>query len=61
VKLSPLELAILRASANGRTARETGAELHYATAYVKNLRAGIIAKLDVPNITAAVWKARGEL
>jgi len=58
VKLSPLELAVLRSSAQGRTAEQTGAELHYAPAYVRKIRAGILAKLEVPNITAAVWKER---
>jgi DNA-binding NarL/FixJ family response regulator len=61
VKLTPLELAVLRAAAAGRTARETGAELHYAPAYVKHVRARILVELQVSNMAAAVWKARGEL
>lgn len=61
--LSPRMRDVLAAAAAGRTVTQTALELHVAEATVWSVRAALCARLEVPNVTAAVLAAvrRGEL
>lgn len=59
--LSQRERAILSAAAHGKGAKETAAELHVSAGYVRNMRSALLARLGVPNVTAAVWAVRHDL
>jgi DNA-binding NarL/FixJ family response regulator len=62
-ELTPRMVDVLRAAARGRGVKESALELRIAEGTVRTIRAGILARLGVPNITAAVDEARrrGEL
>jgi DNA-binding NarL/FixJ family response regulator len=55
--------AVLSSAASGASARETAVELHVSEATIKTVRAAACARLEAPNIVAAVATAfrRGEL
>ena len=61
--LTPRMRDVLQAAAAGRTITETARELGIAEQTVSTIRAALCARLDVPNIYAAVLAAvrRGEL
>ena len=61
--LTPRMRDVLASAAAGRTVLQTAAELHVSEATVRSIRAALCARLDVPNVTAAVLVAvrRGEL
>jgi DNA-binding CsgD family transcriptional regulator len=61
--LTPRQRAVLVSAAAGRTAAETALELIVSEATVRSIRASACARLEAPNIVAAVATAlrRGEL
>jgi DNA-binding NarL/FixJ family response regulator len=52
--LSPAMLDVLRLSARGLKVEATAYELHVSSSTVRARRAAILARLGVPNMTAAV-------
>jgi DNA-binding NarL/FixJ family response regulator len=62
-ELTPRMRAVLASAATGSSARATGRELHVSEGTVRTIRAAAIARLGVPNVTAAcvVLARRGEL
>ena len=61
--LTPRMVAVLRSAAAGRTATETALELHVSEQTIRSVRAAACARLEAPNVVAAVATAlrRGEL
>lgn len=57
VTLSPLQLALLRGAADGRTQAEVAAELHYSTAYAKETLEDARRLLGARTTTQAVARA----
>lgn len=55
--LTPRMRDVLRSAAQGANVTETAGELGVSESTVRTTRAGILARLEVPNITAAVHKA----
>jgi DNA-binding NarL/FixJ family response regulator len=62
-RLTPRMVEVLSDAAEGRTVIETARRLALAEATVWSVRAAVCARLDAPNVTAAVVLAirRGEL
>jgi DNA-binding NarL/FixJ family response regulator len=62
-ELTPRMRDVLAAAASGKPAKTTAYELHLSESTIAKLRAAACARLDAPNITAAVYIAarRGEL
>jgi DNA-binding NarL/FixJ family response regulator len=62
-ELTPRMRQILLSAARGASARQTAAELGVAEQTVKSVRAAACARLDAPNMVAAVAAAlrRGDL
>lgn len=56
--LSPREQEVLALIAQGKSNREIAQQLYLAESTVKNHVVSILSKLQVPNRTAAAWKAR---
>jgi two-component system response regulator DesR len=61
--LTPRMRDVLRSAAAGASVGETAGELRISEGTVRTLRAALLARLDVRNMTAAVDEARrrGEL
>lgn len=61
--LTPRMRAVLASAAAGRTAAETGRELHASEATVRSIRAAACSRLGATNVVAAVAAAirSGEL
>jgi DNA-binding NarL/FixJ family response regulator len=57
-ELTPRMVDVLRKAAQGASVNETASELRIAEGTVRTIRAGILARLGVPNMTAAVDEAR---
>jgi DNA-binding NarL/FixJ family response regulator len=57
-ELTPRMFDVLRSAARGASVKESASELRIAEGTVRAIRAGILARLDVPNMTAAVTEAR---